>query len=50
VMKLEGWPHSIAETVAHILFYQKQNFTVIETGVETNVPTAAERLDTRPSC
>jgi hypothetical protein len=24
LMKLEGWPHSIAEVVAHLLFWQRQ--------------------------
>jgi uncharacterized damage-inducible protein DinB len=34
VMKLEGWPHSIAEVVAHMLFWQRQDLATIETGVE----------------
>lgn len=42
VTKLEGWPYSIAEQVAHMLFWQKNNFTVIETGVSPEVPTAAD--------
>lgn len=40
VTKLEGWPYSIAEQVAHMLFWQRHNFAVIETGVEPKVPTA----------
>jgi uncharacterized damage-inducible protein DinB len=34
VMKLEGSPHSIAEVVAHMLFWQKHDIATIETGVE----------------
>jgi AraC-like DNA-binding protein len=34
VTKLAGWPHSIAEVVAHMLFWQRHDFETIETGVE----------------
>jgi uncharacterized damage-inducible protein DinB len=37
VTKLEGWPHSIAETVAHMLCWQRNDITTIETGVEPPV-------------
>jgi uncharacterized damage-inducible protein DinB len=36
-MKLEGWPHSIAEVVAHMLCWQKNDIATIETGVEPKV-------------
>jgi len=35
--KLEGWPHSIAEVVAHMLFWQRNDFQTIETGQEPQV-------------
>lgn len=35
--KLEGWPYSIAEIVAHMLFWQLNDFETIETGVEPHV-------------
>jgi uncharacterized damage-inducible protein DinB len=37
VTKLGGWPHSIAETVAHMLYWQKNDLATIETGVEPPV-------------
>jgi uncharacterized damage-inducible protein DinB len=37
VTKLENWPHSIAETVAHMLCWQKNDLATIETGVEPPV-------------
>ena len=40
--KLEGWPYSIAEQVAHMLFWQRNNLETIETGVEPEVLTEAE--------
>jgi hypothetical protein len=42
VTKLDGWPYSIAEVVAHMLFWQRNDFETIETGVEPPEPTAAE--------
>ena len=40
--KLEGWPSSIAEEVAHLLFWQRHAQETIETGTERKVATAAE--------
>jgi hypothetical protein len=34
VTKLKGWPHSIAEVVAHMLFWQKHDLATIESGAE----------------
>ena len=34
---LEGWPHSVAEVVAHMLFWQRHDFATIETGSEPEV-------------
>ena len=34
VIRLEGWPYSIAEVVAHMLFWQKHDLATIETGAE----------------
>lgn len=42
VTKLEGWPHSIAEVVAHMLFWQRHDFATIETGTEPDVPAAVD--------
>lgn len=42
VTKLEGWPHSIAEVVAHMLFWQRHDFATIETGSEPDVSTGAD--------
>jgi len=39
--KLEGWPHSIAEVVAHMLFWQRHDLTTIETGAEPEAPAEA---------
>ncbi len=41
VTKLEGWPHSIAEVVAHMLFWQKNDLATIETGTEPEAPDEA---------
>jgi uncharacterized damage-inducible protein DinB len=40
--KLDGWPHSIAELVAHMLFWQRNDIAAIETGSEPPEPTPAE--------
>ena len=40
--KVEGWPHSIAEEVAHMLFWQRHSQAAIETGAERKVRSAAE--------
>jgi uncharacterized damage-inducible protein DinB len=40
VTKLEGWPHSIAEVVAHMLFWQRHDLQTIETGSEPEVDQA----------
>jgi uncharacterized damage-inducible protein DinB len=40
--KLEGWPHSIAEVVAHMLFWQRHDFETIETGSEPKVNSLSE--------
>jgi uncharacterized damage-inducible protein DinB len=32
--KLSGWPHSIAEVVAHMLYWQRHDLRTIETGTE----------------
>lgn len=40
--KLEGWPHSIAEVVAHMLFWQNHDFATIETGLEPEVSPGAD--------
>ena len=42
ITKLEGWPYSIAEVVAHMLFWQQKDFETIETGVEPEVATDAD--------
>lgn len=42
VTKREGWPYSVAEQVAHMLFYQERSLRTIETGLEADVPTAAD--------
>ncbi len=42
VTKLESWPYSVAEQVAHMLFYQLRALATINTGVESEVPTAAD--------
>lgn len=38
--KLEGWPHSIAEVVAHMLYWQRHDLQTIETGSEPGVDQA----------
>lgn len=40
VTKLEGWPYSIAELVAHMLFWQQHDHATIETGVEPETTSA----------
>ena len=35
------WPYSVAEQVAHMLFWQEHTLTTIKTGTEPEVPTAA---------
>lgn len=40
--RLDGWPYSIAEQVAHMLFWQRHSQETIETGVERNVASAAD--------
>lgn len=40
VTKLEGWPYSVAEQVAHMLFWQRQTHQEIETDTALGVPTA----------
>jgi uncharacterized damage-inducible protein DinB len=42
VTKLEGWPYSIGEVVAHMLFWQRHDLTTIETGAEPEVSTPAD--------
>jgi uncharacterized damage-inducible protein DinB len=42
VSKLEGWPYSIAQVVAHMLYWQRNDFETIETGEEPPEPTPAE--------
>jgi uncharacterized damage-inducible protein DinB len=42
VTKLGDWPHSIAEIVAHMLFWQRHDFATIETGSEPEVATGAD--------
>lgn len=40
VTKLEGWPHSIAEVVAHMLCWQRNDLATIQAGVEPPVTPA----------
>jgi uncharacterized damage-inducible protein DinB len=40
--KREGWPYSIAEVVAHMLYWQRNDITTIETGSEPPQPTPEE--------
>jgi uncharacterized damage-inducible protein DinB len=42
VTKLNGWPHAIAEIVAHMLFWQRHDFATIETGSDPEVPAGAD--------
>jgi len=46
VAKLDGWPHSIAQVVAHMLYWQQSDFETIETGSEPEDPTPAEDFPT----
>jgi hypothetical protein len=39
--KLEGWPYSIAEQVAHLLFWERYTHQQISTGKPPEVPSAA---------
>jgi uncharacterized damage-inducible protein DinB len=38
--KLEGWPYSIAEVVAHMLFWQEHDLATIQAGVEPDTTPA----------
>jgi uncharacterized damage-inducible protein DinB len=40
--KRDGWPYSIAEVVAHMLYWQRNDITTIETGIEPPAPTRPE--------
>lgn len=42
VTRLEGWPYSIAEVVAHMLFWQLHDHETIETGAEPEVAEGAD--------
>lgn len=42
VTKLAGWPYSVAEVVAHMLFWQRHDFATIRTGAEPEVATGAD--------
>lgn len=42
VTKLDGWPYSIAEVVAHMLFWQRHDLATIESGTEPDVPEGAD--------
>lgn len=42
VTRLDGWPYSIAEVVAHMLYWQLKDFETIESGEEAVVATAEE--------
>jgi uncharacterized damage-inducible protein DinB len=42
VAELDGWPHSIAGQIAHMLFWQRHTQAAIETGTEREVASAAE--------
>jgi uncharacterized damage-inducible protein DinB len=42
VTRLEGWPYSVAEVVAHMLFWQRHDHATIETGSEPDVPAGAD--------
>lgn len=42
VTRLEGWPYSVAEVVAHMLFWQRHDHATIETGAEPDVPAGAD--------
>ncbi len=42
VTRLEGWPYSVAEVVAHMLFWQRHDLATIETGTEPKVSTNAD--------
>ncbi len=42
VTKLETWPYSVAEQVAHMIFWQRHTLDEIEKGVNEDVPTAAD--------
>ena len=40
--RLEGWPYSVAEVVAHMLFWQRHDHETIQTGSEPDVPAGAD--------
>lgn len=40
--KLEGWPYSVAEVVAHMFFWQRHDHETIQTGSEPDVPAGAD--------
>ena len=42
VTKLKNWPYSIAELVAHMLFWQRHDFETIATGSEPEVDNPME--------
>ena len=42
VTKLDWWPYSIAELVAHMLFWQRNDLETIKTGVEPKVLNKAD--------
>lgn len=42
VTKFEGWPYSVAEVVAHMLFWQRHDHATIETGAEPDVPAGSD--------
>lgn len=44
VAKLDGWPHSIAQVVAHMLYWQRSDFATIEAGSEPDDPSPDENF------
>lgn len=42
VTRLEGWPYSMAEVVAHMLFWQRHDHATIQTGAEPEVAAGAD--------
>jgi uncharacterized damage-inducible protein DinB len=42
VTKLETWPYSVAEQVAHMVFWQRHALNEIEKGVDETVPIASD--------
>lgn len=43
VAKPDGWPHSIAEVVAHMLYWQHHDFATIESGAEPDADASPTR-------